>query len=125
MVDEDAQRAGQASGPIEEPEALTGRFPEVPAVPELPDVPEVSPELPPHPERPRPGPVAPGSYGKMAVAATAATSFIMPVIVLGYAGWWLDQKFRHTTAWFSLLGVILGFAAGVAALLKSIRQLSD
>lgn len=124
-MDENARRAKQVSDPTGEQEVFERRFPEVPAVPELPDVPDVSPELPPHPERPRPGSVAPGSYGKMAVAATVATSFIMPVIVLGYAGWWLDQKFRHTTAWFSLLGVTLGFAAGVVALLKSIRQLSD
>lgn len=128
MAEEDTRRADKAQSDAneeDEPETLLKRFPSVPPVPDLPEMPRIAPSLPPHPDTPREGKLEPGSYNKMAIAATAASSFIMPIIVLGYGGWWLDQKLKHETAWLSLLGVVLGFAAGVVSLMNSIKRLSD
>ena len=68
--------------------------------------------------------VAPGSYRKVAIAATAASSFITPILVLGVGGWWLDQRF-HTGGILAFVGAVIGFAAGIIALLQVIRQLNQ
>jgi hypothetical protein len=108
-----------------EEEKLSGRFPDLPPTPEAPEVPKLSPKLPPHPAQTRPGQIEPGSYNKMAIASQAASALVMPVIVLSLAGWWLDTKLHHSTGWLAFIGVIVGFIAGVSALLKIVSRLSD
>ena len=71
----------------------------------------------------QPGSASPGKYQKLAVAATAATSFVAPVIVLGVAGWWLDQRL-HTIGMCAFVGTVIGFVVGIVSLLGIIRQLN-
>ncbi len=118
MEDKRDEQTEQEAMPIE------NRFPAMPPLPNLPEVPKYDAKLPDW-NKPRKGTVEPGAYSKVAVAATAATSFIMPVIILGGGGWWLDQKLKHDTAWFALVGVIVGFIVGVTSLLRVIQKLQD
>ena len=111
-------------GEEEEPE-IESRFPTLGPMPDVPDAPRLSPELPRHPSLPRPGAPEPGSAGKSAIAATAASSFVMPVIVLSVGGYLLDKALHHQTYWLAFVGVLLGFVAGIAALLNVIRKLSE
>lgn len=106
-------------------EALLKRFPVLPAVPDVPETPKLAPKLPPHPDKVRKERIEAGSYNKMALAATAASSFILPIILLGVGGWWLDQKLKHTVAYLAFIGVVVGFIVGVASLLNTIRRLSE
>ncbi|HZP80427.1 MAG TPA: AtpZ/AtpI family protein [Chthonomonadaceae bacterium] len=123
MSDEDRRRKEAPEPEAEaEQDALQSRFPDLPPMPEAPDVPKLSPKLPPHPKQPGEGDFQPGSYNKMAIAATAASSFIMPIIVLSVAGWWLDGKL-HTAPWLAFTGVLVGLIAGVASLLNVIKRL--
>ena len=48
-------------------------------------------------------------------------AFILPVsIVIGYAiGWWVDSKFG--TKYWSLVGLLLGIAAGFVEMIRQIR----
>jgi F0F1-type ATP synthase assembly protein I len=100
------------------------RFPTLPNAPTLPDAPRYEAKLP-DISKPRPGAAAPGAYSKIAIAATAATSFIVPIIVLSVGGYFLDKKLNNTTPWFAMLGLIVGLAAGISALLKIIAKLQD
>ena len=108
----------------EEEQPIEARFPTLAPLPNLPEVPKYDAKLP-DISKPRNGAIEPGSYSKTAFAATAASSFILPVIVLGGGGWLLDQKLKHETAWFALVGVIVGFAVGVTSLLRVIQKLQD
>lgn len=103
---------------------LETRFPTLPNATRLPDAPRYEAKLP-DLNTPKQGSVAPGAYGKLAIAATAATTFITPIIVLSLGGWYLDQKLKHTTAWFAMIGLIVGMIAGVTSLLKVISKLQD
>gem|GEM_PF-2912104 len=118
MEDKRDEQTEEEEPPIEK------RFPAMPPLPNLPEVPKYDAKLP-DINAPRRGTVEPGAYGKMAVAVTAATSFVMPVIVMGGGGWLLDQKLKHETAWFALVGVVVGFFVGVVALLRVIQKLQD
>src|SRR5581483_8359396 len=119
---EDKPREEASGEGEEERENLINRFPDVPPGPEVPEPPKIKSKLPPHPAKPEPGSFQPGSYNKMAIAATAASSFIMPIIVLSVAGWWLDGKL-HTAPWLAFTGVLVGLIAGVASLLNVIKRL--
>lgn len=118
MEDKRDEQTEEEETPIEK------RFPTMPSPSTLPEVPKYNAKLP-DISKSRKGSIEPGSYGKLAVAATAATSFVLPVIVLGGGGWLLDQKLKHETAWFALVGVIVGFFVGVVSLLRVIQKLQD
>ncbi len=122
---EEERRGERESG--EEAEAqeddLLQRFPDLPPGQELPEPPKLS-HLIPRPVKPPSGSIEPGSYNKMAIAATAASSFIMPILVLSVAGWWLDEKL-HTKPWLAFGGVVLGFIAGTVSLLNVIKRLEE
>jgi hypothetical protein len=90
---------------------------------DLPEAPKINVKLPVLPDVPRPGSPAPGAYRKVAIAATAASSFISPILVLGVGGWWLDQRL-HSGGICAFIGTVIGFIAGIVALLQVIRQLN-
>lgn len=94
------------------------------SIPDAPEIPRLDPKLPRHPTQARPPDVAPGAYGKMAIASTAATSLIMPIIVFAVGGMFLDRKL-HTDPWGAFIGVVLGFVAGIAALMNVMRRLGE
>ena len=45
------------------------------------------------------------------------------VLVLGVGGWWLDQRL-HSGGICAFVGTVVGFIAGIVALLQVIRQLN-
>ena len=90
---------------------------------ELPEAPKIDVELPALPEIQRPGSPAPGAYRKVAIAATAASTFVSPILVMGVGGWWLDQRLHSGGIW-AFAGTVIGFIAGIVALLQVIRQLN-
>jgi len=104
---------------------LERRFPAPPKHSDVPEPPKIEVKLPPSSTHSRPGNVVPGRYQKLAVAATAATSFVAPIVVLGVAGWWLDQRLHSTAGLCAFAGVVLGFIAGIVSLLGVIRQLKS
>ena len=95
----------------------------LPRIPRLPDAPKIDVKLPELPGAQQQGKVAPGAYRKVAIAATSASSFISPILVLGVGGWWLDQKL-HSGGICAFVGTVIGFIAGIVALLQVIRQLN-
>jgi hypothetical protein len=125
MADEEKRDNPEDEEEEDEAERLLKRFPDLPPVPDVPETPVLKPTLPPHPETMRQGKVEPGSYSKMAVAATAATSFILPIILFGVGGWWLDQRMKHEVAYLAFAGVVLGFIVGITSLMGTIKRLSD
>ena len=108
----------------DERDDLAERFPAPPPSAELPDTPKFDVKLPPPLGQRSPGSVVPGSHYKLAVAATAASSFVAPIIVLGVAGWWLDQRIHNGVSVFAFVGTVLGFIVGIVALLRVIQQLN-
>jgi len=48
----------------------------------------------------------------LANAASIGTSFALCILIGGYMGYWLDNKF-HTYPWCLVIFLALGFAAGV------------
>jgi len=92
--------------------------------PDLPETPKIDVKLPALPHVQQRGSVAPGAYRKVAIAATAASSFISPILVLGVGGWWLDQRL-HSGGLCAFAGTVIGFIAGIVALLQVIRQLNQ
>jgi len=104
---------------------LNQRFPRMPQAPEAPEPPKIQANLPPHPDKPKPGSVRPGQYNKMALAFTAANSFIMPVLILGALGIFLEQRFGHNKGMFAILGILLGLVVGIVGLMNVIKKLSD
>ncbi|HLJ54394.1 MAG TPA: AtpZ/AtpI family protein [Chthonomonadaceae bacterium] len=99
------------------------RFPAPPPSTELPDAPRIEVKLPPKPGTPAAGGPKPGSYRKAAIAATAASTFVTPVLVLGVAGWWLDQRMHTKIGIFAFAGTVLGFIIGVLSLQRVLKQI--
>lgn len=91
---------------------------------DVPVPPKIKVDLPPHPDKPRPGTMQPGSYKGTALAMQAASSFIMPIILLGILGWFLDGRF-HTGVLLVIVFFILGFIVGVANLMRVVNQMDD
>ena len=56
----------------------------------------------------------------MALGSSIGTSFVGPVVLGIYVGRFFDRRLK-TDPWFSLAGVILGLALGVAAVVQIIR----
>lgn len=54
-----------------------------------------------------------GRYAGLGFQFTAA------ILVLGYAGWWVDEKFS-TKPIFLIIGVLAGATGGFVSLLKSV-----
>jgi Putative F0F1-ATPase subunit Ca2+/Mg2+ transporter len=105
--------------------ALLERFPAPPHIDhDVPAPPKIKVDLPPHPDKPRPGAVEPGSYKGTALAYQAASSFIMPIILLGLLGWFLDGRF-HTGGIVIVVFFILGFVVGIFSLLRIVNQMDD
>ena len=108
-------------------DALIKRFPAPPSFDredDVPTPPRIKVDLPPHPDKPRPGAVEPGSYKGTALAYQAASSFIMPIILLGLLGWFLDGRF-HTNGIATIIFFILGFVVGIFSLLRIVNQMDD
>ena len=110
---------------LSEEERLLRRFPAAPSVAhDVPAPPKIVVNLPPHPDAPKPGRVEPGAYRNTALASQAASSFIMPIVILMLAGWLIDNRF-HTGGIAIVIALILGFAVGVANLLRVINKMND
>ncbi len=110
---------------LTEEQRLLQRFPVVPAIHhDVPPPPKIVVDLPPHPDAPKPGKLEPGSLRNSALASQAASSFIMPIIILIVAGWLIDKQL-HTGGIAIVIFLIIGFAVGVANLLRVINKLDD
>lgn len=110
---------------LTEEERLLQRFPVVPTIHhDVPPPPKIVVNLPPHPDAPKPGRLEPGSLRNSALASQAASSFIMPIIILIVVGWLIDKQF-HTGGIAIVLFLIIGFAVGVANLLRVTNKLDD
>ncbi len=120
------QNEGEIGGEeLTEEQRLLQRFPVVPTIHhDVPPPPKIVVNLPPHPDAPKPGRLEPGSLRNSALASQAASSFIMPIIILIVAGWLIDKQF-HTGGIAIVLFLILGFAVGVANLLRVTNKLDD
>lgn len=111
---------------VSEQEKAERTLPELPSLPDLPEAPKLSPVLPPRPSKAsEQNKTQSQNYGKSAIASMAATSFIMPIIVLALAGYWLDLRLKHSTDWFAGLGVLIGLAVGISSLMRLLQRLSD
>ena len=90
---------------------------------DLPEVPKLAVTLPPHPADAQKAETPAKAYAKSAVASQAAGALVTPIIVLTFAGVWLDKKFH--TSWITIVLVILGFVVGVASLLQILKKIAD
>jgi F0F1-type ATP synthase assembly protein I len=90
----------------------------------VPEPPRLNPKLPAHPAEPQPASQDGRDYGKAMIASSAVTAFLAPIVVLCLGGYWLDQRMKHTTPWFSMIGVILGLVLGVTSLIRVLDRLS-
>ena len=57
-------------------------------------------------------------------ATSVGLEFALSVVLGALGGRWLDGK-AGTTPWLLLLGVVLGFAAGVRTLMRATKRMSD
>jgi len=62
------------------------------------------------------------AYRKAAPYINAIYAFIGAVILFGFIGWWLDQKFRSEPL-FILSGLFLGLGLGFYSLIKTAKKL--
>ncbi len=109
----------------DEEDALLKRFPAVPQLPhDVPEPPRIKVDLPPHPNRPKPGASSAPDIRGSALAYQAASSFIMPIILFGLLGWFLENRF-HKNGLIMVVFFILGFVVGVVSLLNVINKMND
>ena len=109
----------------DEADALLKRFPAVPPLPnDVPEPPKIKVDLPPHPNKPIPGASNATDIRSSALAYQAASSFIMPIILLGLLGWFLDGRF-HKNGIITVVFFILGFVVGVVSLLNVVNKMND
>ena len=90
---------------------------------DLPEVPKLAVTLPPHPADAQKAETPASSYAKTAIASQAAGALVTPIIVGTFAGVWLDKKFN--TNWITIALVLVGFVAGVVALMQILKKLAD
>jgi hypothetical protein len=95
-------------------------LPETPPLPELPEVPQYRPNLPP-PER-RKLSEKEILYQRMGMAYIIPATLIVPIVLLTLLGAWLDTRLGKSPI-FTLLGAVLGFAAGVLNMMRIINKL--
>ena len=92
---------------------------------QIPEPPKLDPKLPAHPDKaPSNSDSVAASYSGSAIATSAVSSFVTPIIVLSLGGYWLDQRMKHKTPWFSMVGVIVGLILGVSSLMRVMDRLS-
>lgn len=109
-----------------EGEAGQRPLPELPSLPDLPETPVLKPVLPPRPSKaPEQNQMQSQNYGKAALASMAATSFVMPIIVLSLAGYWLDIRLKHSVDWLAGVGLLIGMGVGTTSLIRLLQRLSD
>jgi F0F1-type ATP synthase assembly protein I len=90
----------------------------------IPEPPRLNPKLPEHPEKAKQSESAAATYSNSAIATSAVSSFVTPIVVLCLAGYWLDQRMKHKTPWFSMAGVIVGLVLGTSSLMRVLNRLS-
>lgn len=106
-------------------EDLLRRFPAVPQSPhDVPAPPKIKVDLPPHPDKPRPGAGGKSDVRGSVLAYQAASSFIMPIILLGLLGWFLEGRF-HKNGLIMVVCFILGFVVGVVGLLNVVNKMNQ
>ena len=54
----------------------------------------------------------------MRYAGTGLT-FALTILVLGFVGWWLDERLG-TRPWLMILGILAGFVGGLISMVKRI-----
>jgi Putative F0F1-ATPase subunit Ca2+/Mg2+ transporter len=90
-----------------------------------PAPPELNVALPVHPVVRDKQSVVATSYRKSAMASSAVTGFVMPIITLCLGGYWLDQKWKHTAPYLSMVGVVVGLITGVSTLLRTLNKMGN
>lgn len=121
-MNDEPSRKQEANNELDD---LQTRFPAVPSLPhDVPEPPKIKVDLPPHPDLPKPGAANATDIRGSALAYQAASSFIMPIILLGLLGWFLDGRF-HGNGIITILFFILGFVVGVVSLLKVVNQMNN
>ena len=95
------------------------RIPEVPLLAELPEAPRYTPKLPPLPKKAESAEDA----RRSGIAYTLPASLIAPVVVLTFAGYWLDAKFKTGQSW-TLFGALLGMVCGFINMFKIANKLN-
>lgn len=65
-----------------------------------------------------------GAYQKAAPYLNVVYSFFGGILLFGYAGYLLDEKW-HKRSLFLIIGVFLGFALGFYRMLKVISELEQ
>lgn len=90
----------------------------------IPEPPKLNPKLPAHPAEAKQNTQAGRDYSKAVIASSAVSAFLAPIMVLCLGGYWLDQRLKHITPWFSMAGVIVGLALGVTSLMRVLDRLS-
>src|SRR4051812_2685688 len=58
-----------------------------------------------------------------AAAVSIGIELVVSVMLGLGGGYWLDKKL-HTSPWFTLVGIVLGFAAGLRSLIGMMRRAS-
>jgi ATP synthase protein I len=62
-------------------------------------------------------------YGKATEIIAAALQLAVAVILMYFLGNWLDGKFG-TAPWLMLAGLMVGFAGGLTAFLRSVQRIA-
>jgi len=62
-------------------------------------------------------------YGKATEIIAAALQLAVAVILMFFLGNWLDGKF-NTAPWLMLTGLMVGFAGGFYAFMRSVQKLA-
>ncbi len=63
------------------------------------------------------------SSQKAALALSSVGAFTTPILVLTLGGYWLDEKFHHTTMIFTILGLLAGMAVGTVSLISIMNRM--
>lgn len=95
-------------------------LPVTPPLPELPEVPHYRPNLPPSERRALSERQV--LYQRMGMAYIIPATLIVPIILLTLLGAWLDTRLGRSPL-FTLIGAIVGFAAGVLNMMRIINKL--
>ncbi|HUW64774.1 MAG TPA: AtpZ/AtpI family protein [Spirochaetia bacterium] len=63
-----------------------------------------------------------GPWRAMAVATSVSTEMAVTVILGVYGGRWLDGRLHTSGPWFMLAGLLLGLAAGILGIVKTLES---
>jgi hypothetical protein len=96
-------------------------LPQTPPLPELPEVPHYRPNLPPSDRRNLSEKEI--LFQRMGMAYIIPATLIVPIILLTLLGAWLDTRLGRSPI-FTLIGAIVGFAAGVLNMMRITNKLN-